>query len=422
MTKGIAVILAVVFLFVYTPLDAAEEIVLSVEEAVAIALRDNRDIMLRTEELKKAKARLAESASQFLPTFTFTGSWQDTRGYYTKDPAQTSTQATLKQYLYRGGKTIATVEQNRHLADVSLALLDKAKLETAYAVRKAFYTLLLAIDFAEVNKKILANTRGHLDLARIRYRNGEVPESEVLSMEASLEGVQQAYEEAVNQAELAAASLNTLLNVETDSRIRPAGEFRYEPQEIAYDEAFLGALARRPEIRQYEAQIKADTSSIEASKSESRPSVYASWDYYSRSHLAATANKNWNDYNVLGLTFSWPVFDGWQAAHKVKQAVSSLKETQLLYEKTVKDIALELTASYLALKDAIARIRSAESEVKMYRDNFSSAQEKYRNGIASFLDLSDSELKYNISSFNKKQAVYDYMVAKAGFDKAAGGL
>lgn len=205
-------------------------------------------------------------------------------------------------------------------------------------------------------------------------------------------------------------------------KIKPAAQLSYEPVEVAYDEAFLQALASRPEIRQYAAQTKADKKAIEIAKADNRPDIYASWDYYSRSTVSASTTKNWSDYNVIGLTFSWPIFDGWLTKAKVEQAIIDLKETQLTREKTIKDIALELKNAYLALKNALAKIAAVESDAKVYQDNLDSVERKYEEGIASVLDLNDADLKYAVSSFKKNEAVYDYIIAKGSFDKATGGI
>ena len=106
----------------------------------------------------------------------------------------------------------------------------------------------------------------------------------------------------------------------------------------------------------------------------------------------------------------------------MEQAIADLKATRLLKEKTIKDIAAELKDAYLSLKDAIDKIQAVESDVKFYGENLSSTKEKYRKGIASGLDVSDADLKNNVSVFNKKQAVYDYITAKINFQKAQGGM
>lgn len=412
----------IIFISVFPFVLKAQEISLTLDEAVALALRDNRDILLKAEDVKLAKEKIAEAKAGLLPSLNFTGGWTGTRGFYSKDLGQTTTQATLKQYLYKGGETINTIAQNRYKFDVSQALLDKTKLETVLKIKKIFYTLLLAKEFTRVNKSIVGNTVEHLDSLKERYKTGQASESDTLNIEASLDSVQEAYEASSNQVEESAAILKNLLYLDDAVSIMPAGQFIYEPKEVAYTQGLLEALKTRPEIRQYAAQEKADKQAIEIAKADNRPNIYASWDYYSRSHTSATTSKNWNDYNVLGITFTWPIFDGWATKAKVEQAIIDLKETQLTKEKTIRDIALELGGAYLDLKNAIAKIKATESEARVYSDNLVSTKQKYQQGITSFLDVSDANLKYDVSIFNKQQAIYDYIIAKSSFDKATGGI
>ena len=411
----------IIFMLAAPVMLRAQEVSLSLDEAIAIALRDNRDILLKSEDIKKAKLKIAEAQASLFPALSFTGGWTDTRGYYTKDLGQTTTQSTLKQYLYKGGKVINTIKQKQDSFEVTLALLDKTKLELVLNVKKAFYTLLLAREFAKLNKGILENTQQHLQVLLARYANGQASESDILKIKESQAAVEQAYASSLNQVESSTSLLRNLLYLDEAAKIKPSGEFNYDMRELAYDAAFLKAMKSRPEIRQYQAQEKVDKGAIEIAKADNRPNVYASWDYYSRTHLT-TGTRNWNDYNVIGLTFSWPIFDGWATKAKVEQAIVDLKETQLFKEKTMKDIALELKNAYLDLQDALVKIKSTQAQIDLYRDTVLVTQDKHKAGIASSLDLEDVLLGYDISLFNQKEAVYDYVLAKARFDKATGGL
>jgi outer membrane protein TolC len=399
----------------------AEEIPLTLDEAVAIAVRDNRDILLKAEDVQKAKFKIAEAQSSLFPSLSFTGDWTYTRGYYTKDIGQTTTQTTLKQNLYKGGEIINTIKYNEYGLSVAEAVLDKTKLEIVLNVKKAFYTLLLASEYANLNQGILENTKEHLQFLQARYANGQASESDILKIKESSESVQQAYESSLNQIESSQTLLRNLLYLSEEVQIKPNAEFNYEPKELAYDQAFLKAMSTRPEIRQYEAQVKASQKGIEIAKADNRPTIYASWDYYSHSHLAAGTSRNWNDYNVIGFTFSWPIFDGWATQAKVEQAIIDLKEAQLSKEKTIKDIVQELKNAYLDLKNAIAKMQAMQAQINLYKDTLRVAEEKYKTGIASSLDSSDVSLSYAISLFNQKEAIYDYIIAKAKFDKATGG-
>ncbi|MDD5292659.1 MAG: TolC family protein, partial [Candidatus Omnitrophica bacterium] len=335
---------------------------------------------------------------------------------------QATAQATLKQYLYKGGKTINTIKKNEYEVEVSEALLDKAKLDIVSSVEKAFYTLFLTEEFSSLNKGIVDNIKLHLDSLRERYERGLVSESDILNIESSLENAEEAYENSLNQLEASRALLNNLLYLDSDTMISADAELAYDANDVVYEESLAEAIKNRPEIRQYESQIKADKKNIEITKADNRPSIYASWDYYSRSHSATGTNRNQNDYNIAGITFSWPIFDGWLTKAKVEQAIVDLKESQIMKEKTVKDISLELKNAYLSLKDAVAKIKSVESDIRVYSDNLSTISEKYQRGLSSFVDRDDASLKYDIATFNKKQAIYDYIIAKVDFEKAIGGL
>ncbi|MDP3142886.1 MAG: TolC family protein [Candidatus Omnitrophota bacterium] len=417
-----ASLIILLFTFIVCPALLAEEISLTLDEALQIALRDNRGILLKTEDVKKAKLKIGEAQSGLYPTLDFTGGWKYTSNYYAKDLGQNFTQFSLKQYLYKGGKTINTIRQNADKLEVTQALLDRNRIELILNVQKAFNLVLLAEEFAKLNKQILDNTKMHLELVQAKFQKGETSQSDILKVQESLAGVEEAYTASVNQVESGQALLKELLYLDEKAIIKPRGQFIYEPKEVAYDEAFLKAMQNRPEIKQYAAQQRSDKRAIEIAKADSRPNIYFSWDYYTNSASGVIPTAGWEDHNAAGFTFTWPIFDGWATKSKVEQAIVDLKETQLTKEKVKKDIALELKDAYLALRDAIVKIRAVESEVTLYDDNFVTAQDQYQKGIASSLDLSDADLKKQVAFFNRNEAIYDYLVAWASFDKATGGI
>jgi outer membrane protein len=422
--KRVILVLLILFFLIY-PLARAEEVTLTFNEAIAIALRDNSDILLKSEDIQKAKAKLAEANAGLFPTLTFTGGWNYTKGFYPKYMSEISTQSSLRYYLYTGGRTINTIKSSKYGITVSEALLDKARLDIAFSTERTFYTLLLANEFTRLNKQILENTKKHLDFVEARYKSGQASDSQILSIKRSLSDVERAYEASLNQVEASVSLLRNLLHLDEKVIIKPQGKFAYEPREVAFDDSLLKAIRQRPEIRQFEAQEGAAKAGVQIAKSQGRPSIYASWDYYSSSRQSAdyspNPTKGWEDYNIIGLTFSWPIFDGWATKAKVDQAIVDLKEAQILKDKTTRDIALELKNAYLDLRNTIARIKSTESEVVLYADNLRVAKEEYTAGIASSLNVDDVTLAYNVALYSQQQTLYDYIIAGANFDKATGG-
>jgi len=402
---------------------STQEITLTLDDAVSLALRENRDVLLQSAEVEKAKRHLAEAQSLRRPTVTLGAAWETTRELYTKDIPAVSGQASFTQPLYQGGAIVSAIRQAESGITVEEAVLEGAKLDTVLLVQKGFFTLLLARQLSALNRRIMENSREHLAIAYERYKKGEAARSEVLEAESRHSATEDAYRSSLAQADSSRAALNAVLSLDPSVRIVPDGRFMYDQRTMAYDEAFAKALAARPQMREQEARVETQKHALEIARSEGRPAVSASWDYYSRSRnaLGFTPTKGWNDYNVLGLVVSWPVFDGWRTRARVEQETLGLKQAHLARDKVRADIALEVKQSHLAVADAISGIRASEADILVYRDNLAAARERFEQGVVSFTGLSDAELKYRIAAFNRDQAIFDYIIAKSTLEKATGG-
>ncbi len=421
-----SIINCLIFLFFFCVLPSAfcaqEKIVLTLDEAIVIASRDNRDILLDEEKLAQAKQKIEESKSAFLPELTLGGTAADTRGLYRKDIVSYSFTAGLKQYVYKGKKSLNTLKESRHKKEAQEALLENTRSGILLKVKEAFYALLLAKDFNRLNNEIQENRQRYLESLKERYLKGELPESEVKKAEYRLSEADSLCEAARNQQELAGELLKSILYIEQNIRLDIEGGFEYQPRELAIDAAILEALSQRQEIRQYEAQMNADKAGIEIAKAANRPTIYGSFDYTSRSttSLSFSPGKGWQDYNVVGFTMSWPIFDGWLTKAKVEQAISTLKQDEILKDKLKTGIVVEVKDAYLALKSAIARLAPTRMDIDVYKDNLKTIEAKYQEGIASELDLKDAALSLAVSDFNHKEALYDCLVSKARLDRATG--
>jgi outer membrane protein TolC len=421
--RGVSLFL-ILFLGFFCPLARAaqEAVVLDKDEALALALRNNPEVRLQAEEVKKAKEKILEHKTDFLPNVTAAVSRAQTRGYFSKDVAATNAQISLIQYLYRGGYTTNNIAFARETLASEEALLDATKLEIAFRAYRAFYTVLLAQEFAALNKGILENTKAHQALIAERYKAGEASQYDMLTMEEARARVEETYQSSLNAVASSAALLKNILCVDEGMRLSCAGGFVYTPHDEAYDRILLESFASRPEIRQYEAQIRASKKLVEVNKAATRPQVYASWDYYSKSHNTLSGSKGWNDYNAIGVTVSWPIFDGFSARTKVAQALIDVQEAQLAGEKIRKDIALEVKNAYLDLQNAVAALATHQTRLRQYQDALKTTEAHYARGIASSLALDDARLAYRIETFNVTQAIYDCIIATATLEKAQGGL
>lgn len=413
------------FLFLFSVnIVLAKEVSLDINEAIALALRDNPVILLKAEDIEKAKAKIKESLSEALPKVSLTSTLSKTNNYYpNKDITSDSLSLSFKQIIYTGGRIVNTIKYTEYGLDIAKIILDEAKLDIVANTKKAFYSLLLAREFVNLNYKILKNIEAHYNSFKIKYNYGEISKTDLLKLKQSLVLARSQYEESLNQLNSFEELLKNLLFLDSDIKIIPEGKLYYKPREISYKEAFLEALKLRPEIKRIDAELKAQEKSIEIVKSQNRPTIYASWDYFNRSHTTSLGglSKNRNDYNVISLVFSWPIFDGWQTKARLDEALSDLRKSKITKEKTKKDIEYELKDSYFKLKTSIYKMRASLLDTNVYFENLKTINEKYLNGEVSYLDKFDNKLKYLISRFNYISSIYEYLIAEVNFDRAIGG-
>jgi len=420
--KITAFFIAFVFLFFHSSF--AEQISLTLDDAVFLALRDNRNIQIGASEIEKAKAQVREAWSGMLPSLNLNVDRDRTSELTDKPYSTTLIHAGLVQNIFQSGRIYNSVKQNEYNKKVKEALYVKEKIEIVLSVKKAFCTLILSEYFLDLNGKILKNKVMHLELTKARYAKGEASQLDMEDITAALENAKKVYEASKSQVETSKQVLRNLLYLDETMEIKAVGTFAYTPREVMFDKALVKALGERPEIKQYEAKVKADNHALKAAKAGNLPGVYLTLDEYSGDRFITTTGvvSKWKNYNVFGVTLDWPIFDGFATKAKIEQAIVDLKQTQMLKEKTMQDIALEVKNAYLALKNAISSLDAAESDIKFYKNNFTSIKKKYTQGIASSLDIDDASLKYKLAMFNKEQALYDYIVAKSSLDKAEGGM
>ncbi len=415
-------LIAVFFCGVSCPRACAGEIVLTLDEALLTALKDNRQLAQGKAKEEAARAGVSLANSAVLPTVDISGTLEMTRGLYSKDVGELSEQVSVRQYLYKGGAISAAMRKSKFNLSAAQASLSRDKQEVLLKVKKSFFTLVLAERYRRLSRFIAVSAKRHLDYVSELHRRGQASESEIIGQRSSLRSAMYLYSSAATQKKSAGEILANLLYLKSGDEITAAGRLRYAFRDTAYDAAFLKAAASRPELRLYEAEERSAEEAVKIARGFGRPSLKATLDYYSSNRLASGTEKNDNDHSVAGLTVSWPVFDGGQARAEVEAAIAALKASQAQRQQVIKDIATELRQACLGLQDSLEALKAAEEEVKVYRDNLRAAQEKYRRGIASLLDMQDAALKYETAYFKKEQAVYAYMIAGMDFDKAIGGV
>jgi len=268
--------------------DAEEKRVLTLAEAVALAIERHPQVLSAQAREEALKGRIREVRSDALPDVTLNASgmrWRDPSFLNSPSFDQIAAQfpgslivesanlfdyhVAVSQPLYTAGK-IGTAIKLASLESEGVGV-DRARVEQEIKLRviRSFNDLLLAEKQLDVARDTVAQRELHLEMARSRYKLGVATEVDVLRSEVSLANARPELIRAENSVRHARAVLNNLLVRPIDFPTEAAGELAYTPPtQGPLAEVIRHALDRRPEMQRARINLLESTDQIKLAQAE----------------------------------------------------------------------------------------------------------------------------------------------------------
>ena len=122
----------------------------------------------------------------------------------------------------------------------------------------------------------------------------------------------------------------------------------------------------------------------------------------------------------LSAQLTLPIFDNFQREERVQQA--TVARDDAAYNVRAKDLALtaDVTQAYLTLATGAQKIALQEQNAAKAKEEVAFAEERYKVGAATFLDVTTSRSTYEQALIDRVNAVYDYHKAFAALENAVG--
>lgn len=406
----------------------ANPIELSLEDSIALALRNNQAVKIADFSRNQSFAALnqAKADKGFNLSFTHTDKRYDgysTRLYYLFGIEQYvwtnkyDNLLTLSLPIYSGGKLESQIDEaklNLKIADLNV---DATKQQLRQTVTTNYFSVLQCQNNLQVSQQTVDNYEKHLKNVQLQFEVGTVAKSDVLASQVSLSNAQDGLIKARNNYQLAVANLNNTVGLPLDTSIKLKEDLKYEAYSRTLGECEKYALVNRPEMAQYKAKVDIARADMNIAKSGYRPTVsfIATEDWYD-SNFPGSDNNNW----LVGLTTTFNVFDSGLTKAKIDQAKNSLSSAMEQASQKRDAILLEVRQYYLSMQEAEARIETSKAAVEQAEENLRIAEVRYNAGVGTNLEILDAVLSLNTVETNNIQALYDYNTNKAQLERAIG--
>ena len=376
------------------------------EEVVAIALRQSPDIL--TARLRADSAHGEQLIARAIPNPVVNSAPNQPWQYTVTLPLDVTPQRFLRTRAARGG------------VGAALADAEDVVREITFAVRQAFYDILLAEqqrDLADQKREIF---RQLLHADSVRLRSGDVPESDVTKAELEYARAAADLLRADAQVHTARLALQLLMGVTTpDTAFAVTGDLAYRPVTIAVDSLSALAASLRPDVRAAQERV---TQSEALNKLAARLWIPVPEVTLSHEHGGSFAHGDLftnGTANAIGFGFTLP-FLSWNGGER-ERSRAGLEQAEVATRRVQAQVATDVATALDAYRSARGLSERYDGGLLAKADSvLETARYAYRTGAASLLDLLEAIRTYADTRADYNTAVHDYWVSVYALDRAVG--
>ena len=310
--------------------------------------------------------------------------------------------------------------------DVELAV-EKARssrLETVTQVKQAYYGVLLAKEAFEVYKKVYENAMANLEKTEQRYNVGKASELEYVRSKSAVQNAIPNVYDSESSINLALWQLKAVMGISLDENIDVAGCLADHAGNMIHDVYATDeiSLEDNSTMRQLAIQAEQIANTIKLQQYASLPSLAVAYAY----NLNAMTNDfdfknyNWSPYSYVGLSLQIPIFAGGKRYHAVRQAQVQKAEFDLQRDNTERQLKIAIRQYLKQMETGMKTYDSAQAAVETAQKAYDIAAQSYNLGRSTITDLNDAQLALTQAQLGMSQAVYNYVNAKANLEQTLG--
>lgn len=320
-----------------------------------------------------------------------------------------SASASLSQPLFTWGQIGAAVRAAKFDMKSAEQRVREARQLAMRQAATGFFDLLLTYELEKAARDRVAQRQRHLDETERRHQMDVSTDYDVLSARVSLTNARPGLTRAENDIRLAKDRLRYYMGIEGDFEVSGSLTCQLKTP-LSLGAVLEEAKANRPEIAYYENRVGVFKELIKVAKGGNKPRVdlKANAGYSEYEDLGGYPGARWD----AGLYLTMPLFDGFQTKGKVIQAKSQLSTTELEMKQLLDNIALEAREAINGVQEAVEIAKGLEATTNQAEKLLEMAENGYRQGVKTKLDVDDAESNLLASRINLASARRDYLNAQ----------
>lgn len=309
--------------------------------------------------------------------------------------------------------------------DIQLAMEQAraSKLSLVNQVKKAFYSLLLANDSYNVFQETYKNDSLQLENIRNRFKQGMVAEYDLITADVRLKSLIPNILQADNMRKIAELQLKMLLGLDTETPIKAHGSLSdYKETMFTQLAPADTSLIHNSEMKQFEMQMQQAQNAHQLHKLQFLPTLTSTFNYsyMSQSNDFKFSDYRWDPFSMLGVTLSIPLFHGGKRYFDTKQSEIQLYQMEEQRKNMERQLKLSIKNNFHLMNKNIEQVVATQTAVEQAKRGYNITQKRYETGMGTIVDLNAAALAVTNAELQYRNAVYDYLAAKADLEQTLG--
>ncbi len=434
----------------------------SLEDAIRTALENNYETKSRLLEITKAQAAVSEAYGYALPSVDFKTGFNHfletpkipfpnfqsmlTNATYSilfdenvlpRDNSKYMPMTTTLQSFTQANSYEAAVQFSQILFNSAVlegigasgTYLQTSKValkaniaSTVNAVRKSFYTVILAKQLLEITNASFENAKKNLASVKALEKQGLVSEFDALQAEVQVENIHPIVLQIENTLKMAKESFKLTLGLPQNEDIDVLGELTFSDGQVPdVSEAVNQAMGSNYDILTLENKQKVDNAFVEITRSEYWPTLVAFGSY----SLNGTSNNlKFQNYRsaMIGISLNINLFSGMRTKNKVEQSLIDVEKTEMQINQLRHAIALQVKNQINELERIKSNVEAQERNVRLAEKSYELSTIRYREGTGNQLEIQNADLALRQARTNLLNSYYDFTTARSELETLIGNV
>ena len=476
MRKTLKFLVSAAVLILPCAVNAQDTTVLTLEDAIKIALSENASVQVADKEIERAEYAKKGTYASLFPQITASGTFQRTikkqvmymdgmsggsmfasifepiitaleqngihvdmstltGGGSEESKSSSSSGISVGRWnTFNGGIAASMPLVNAQLweslkvsgqsVELAVEQARSSRLDAVTQVKQAFFNVLLAKEAFNVYKDVYENAMENLAQVQRKFDVQKVSELELTRAKTNVASAIPNVYNAESSIILALWQLKAVMGVDLDMEIDVAGKLEDYAEHMFYDihQNDDVNLDLNTTMRQLAIQAEQLASTVKMQKYAFLPTLSLSFSY---SMNAMTNNFKfsefqWTPYSYVGLSLSIPIFTGGKRIYDLKSSKLQSESLDIKRADTERQLKIAIRSYLNTMETNMKSYTSSQEAVELAQKAYGVSQRSYNVGKSTLTDLHDAELALTQARLASSQAIFNFVNAKASLEQVLG--